>query len=106
MSTRFIRALRAVSLIEGVSYLLLLGVAMPMDRLGGMRWAVEYTGLTHGLLFILLWLMVAAAWAKGLPTKLSLIVMVASILPAGPFFVDHKLKAVEAGNSTAPTTTA
>ena len=95
------KTLRAVSLIEGVSYLLLLGVAMPMKYLGGMDWAVTYVGWAHGLLFILLWLMVAAAWAKGLPTQLSIIVLIASILPAGPFFVDGKLKAVET-TSAAP----
>jgi len=99
------RTLRAVSLIEGVSYLLLLLVAMPMKYVGGMPWAVSVIGMAHGLLFILLWLMVAAAWAKGLPTKLSIIVLIASILPAGPFFVDHKLKAAEAPPKP-PTTTA
>lgn len=96
MSVGLIKTLRAVSLIEGVSYLLLLFVAMPMKYAGGMAWAVSYVGMAHGLLFILLWLMVAAAWAKGLPTKLSVWTLIASILPAGPFFVEGKLKAFEA----------
>lgn len=99
MPSGLMRVLRAVSLIEGVSYLLLLLVAMPMKYFGGMPWAVSYVGMAHGLLFILLWLMVAVAWAKGLPTKLSIIVLIASILPAGPFFVDHKLKALDANDS-------
>ncbi|MEO0513739.1 MAG: DUF3817 domain-containing protein [Planctomycetota bacterium] len=99
------RVLRVVGLIEGVSYVLLLLVAMPMKYLGDMPWAVSYVGMAHGLLFILLWLLVAAAWAKGLPTKLSVIVLIASILPAGPFFVDHKLKAAEADSTAGPATT-
>ena len=90
------RVLRMVSLIEGVSTLLLFFVAMPMKYLGGMDWAVSYVGMTHGLLFILLWLLCAAAWAKGLPAKLTLTVMLAAIPPGGPFFMDHKLKRYEA----------
>ncbi|MEM1109437.1 MAG: DUF3817 domain-containing protein [Planctomycetota bacterium] len=86
------RVLRTMSLIEGVSTLVLFFVAMPMKYLGGMEWAVSYAGMTHGVLFILLWLLIAAAWAKGLPTKLSLIVALAAIPPGGPFFMDGKLK--------------
>lgn len=100
------RVLRAVSLIEGVSTLLLFFVAMPMKYLGGMDWAVSYVGMTHGLLFVLLWLLVAAAWAKGLPTKLSLAVMLAAIPPGGPFFMEGKLKRYQAESASAAGTTA
>ncbi len=103
MPTTFLRILRAVSLIEGVSYLLLLLVAMPMKYLGDLPWAVSVVGMAHGLLFIMLWLLVAAAWAKGLPTRLAAWTLVASILPAGPFFMDGKLKrySIESASSAA-----
>ncbi|MEM1028629.1 MAG: DUF3817 domain-containing protein [Planctomycetota bacterium] len=99
------RVLRVVSLIEGVSTLLLFFVAMPMKYVGGMDWAVSYVGMTHGLLFILLWLLCAAAWAKGLPTKLTLTVMLAAIPPGGPFFMEGKLKRYQTESATAPVPT-
>lgn len=84
--------LRMIGMAEGVSYLLLLGVAMPMKYLGDMPWAVQYTGWAHGLLFILLWIAAAVAWARGLPTKLAGLSLVASVLPFGPFVIDGELK--------------
>ncbi|MBB6430067.1 integral membrane protein [Algisphaera agarilytica] len=95
------RVLRTVGLIEGVSTLLLFCVAMPMKYKAGMDWAVSYVGMAHGLLFILLWLLCAAAWAKGLPTKLTLMTMIGAILPGGPFFMDFKLKRYETETAAA-----
>ena len=47
------RDLRAVALLEGASYLLLLGVAMPLKYLAGMPGAVRAVGSAHGGLFLL-----------------------------------------------------
>ena len=95
------RVLRTVGLIEGVSTVLLFFVAMPMKYIGDMPWAVSYVGMAHGLLFVLLWLLCAAAWAKGLPTKLTLMTMIGAILPGGPFYMDFKLKRYEAETAAA-----
>ena len=38
---------------EGVSYLLLLGIAMPLKYMWGMPQAVKITGTVHGVLFVL-----------------------------------------------------
>ena len=46
--------LRLVGKVEAVSYLLLLGVAMPLKYLAGQPLAVRIVGLAHGILFILL----------------------------------------------------
>lgn len=85
--------LRAVSLTEGVSYLLLLLVAMPLKYLWDLPLAVKYVGWAHGLLFIALGAMVLLAMLRAaLPFKLAVIVGIASLLPAGPFFADRLLK--------------
>jgi integral membrane protein len=85
--------LRAVSLTEGVSYLLLLLVAMPLKYLWDQPLAVKYTGWAHGVLFMALGaLVLLAMWRAALPFKLAVIVGIAALLPAGPFFADRLLK--------------
>ena len=44
--------LRAVGLAEGVSFLLLLGVAMPLKYAAGYPQAVRIVGWVHGLFFM------------------------------------------------------
>ena len=55
-----IERLRAVGKVEGVSFLVLLFIAMPLDRLAGVEEAVSIVGWIHGVLFMLfctvLWL--------------------------------------------------
>ena len=85
--------LRLVGLIEGSSYLLLLGVAMPLKYAAGMPEAVKYTGQIHGLLFVLYILLVLHAWAdKKLNLKWAFLASIAAVLPFGPFLIDGKLK--------------
>lgn len=43
---------RLVSLVEGVSLLILLLVAVPLRYYGGLHGPVWYVGWTHGLLFL------------------------------------------------------
>ncbi len=85
--------LRATSLTEGVSYVLLLFIAMPMKYGFGIDLAVTYVGWAHGALFIGLGFVALAAmiWAK-LPFKLACIVGIAALVPGGPFFIDSRLK--------------
>ncbi|MEM6459914.1 MAG: DUF3817 domain-containing protein [Planctomycetota bacterium] len=90
-----VRWLRVVGWCEAVSFLLLLGVAMPMKYLGGHEWAVHYAGWAHGLLFIALFLAAAWAWAKGLSGKLAALAMAAAVVPAGPFVIDGRLRRAE-----------
>ncbi|MEM7576449.1 MAG: DUF3817 domain-containing protein [Planctomycetota bacterium] len=85
--------LRVLSLLEGVSYLLLLGVAMPLKYLAEMPGAVHYVGWAHGVLFIALGLALLMAWWR-VPLGLGLCVgvFVAALLPFGPFVADRWLK--------------
>src|SRR5438552_3773981 len=48
-----LRRLRLVGYTEGVSFLVLLGIAMPLKYFAGMPLAVTIVGAIHGLLWIL-----------------------------------------------------
>jgi integral membrane protein len=84
--------LRVLAFLEGVSFLVLLGVGMPLKYAFGMPEANKIIGLVHGLLFVLYVLNVVQAkvefdwsWRK---TGLALL---ASIIPFGTFWADAKL---------------
>lgn len=87
---------RLVGMIEGVSFLVLLFVAMPLKYFAGMPHAVLYVGWIHGVLFMAYAAVAFTAWGNGhLPTKLLGLAALASVLPFGPFVIDHRLKSVE-----------
>lgn len=84
--------LRVVGLLEGISYLLLLGVAMPLKYVWGEPLAVRYVGMAHGVLFVLYLLaMVPVALDQRWSLKTVALGVLASILPGGPFVFDHKV---------------
>ena len=55
-----IQTLRILGNIEGISYLLLLGVAMPMKYYFEIPMAVKIVGMAHGVLFVAYFLLLAA----------------------------------------------
>jgi integral membrane protein len=84
--------LRLVGMLEGASFLLLLGVAMPLKYLAGMPLAVRIVGSAHGALFVAYMIVLALAARErrwGLDRVISL--GAASFLPFGPFFADRVL---------------
>jgi integral membrane protein len=84
--------LRVVGILEGTSYLTLLGIAMPLKYIAGKPEMVEVVGMAHGLLFITYCLLLAHAWTSKLLTmKWAAAGVVASVLPFGPFAFDRKL---------------
>ena len=79
-------------MIEGVSFILLMGIAMPLKYMANMPLAVKYTGWAHGILFLLLCWMIMQAWAeRHLSFKHSVITFIAALLPFGPFVIDRML---------------
>jgi len=84
--------LRVIGWWEGVSFLLLLGVAMPLKYFADWPLAVRYVGMAHGILFLLY---VAAAIQAALDHnwswKRTALVLAASLLPGGPFVVDARI---------------
>jgi len=87
---------RTVGKAEAISYLVLLGVAMPLKYLAGMPLAVKVVGWAHGALFVvfgvvLLQAMLALRWSIG---KAAL-VFAATLVPFGPFVIDRRLVEAE-----------
>ena len=60
----FVRALRHLAIIEGISTLVLFGIAMPLKYFAGMPLAVRIVGSLHGALFVALVLMLLLAIRK------------------------------------------
>lgn len=96
--------LRSVGLLEAVSYLLLLFIAMPLKYAWDMPLAVRIVGSAHGALFVLfciaLWrVLMTTNW----PFSRAVLVFIASLLPFVPFFIDRRMRtwAAEINPSTA-----
>lgn len=86
--------LRLVAFVEGLSYLVLLGVAMPLKYWAGMPLAVRIVGSLHGFLFVALMLLVLEGWrGRGKPFAWAVRIGIASVVPLGTFFLDRELAA-------------
>jgi len=84
---------RLIGLVEGVSFLLLLGVAMPLKYLADIPMAVKIAGWAHGVLFVALMVAVQrASEASNWGHKRPALIMLAAFLPFGPFLIDGSLK--------------
>ena len=93
---------RTVAKAEGVSFLILLFIAMPLKYGAGKPLAVRYVGWAHGVLFVLYilyglraardnrWTLSFCAWA-----------FIASLVPFGTFILDRRFTDSESG-SVAP----
>ena len=87
---------RITGFIEGISYLLLLFVAMPLKYMMGIAVATKIVGMAHGLLFIVfLIILMQAAQKHHFSAKDSAVFFIASLLPFGTFFTDKRLKELE-----------
>ena len=85
--------LRIASILDGISYLILLGIAMPLKYIAEMPMAVRIVGMTHGLLFIALcFCLLAVLLDKKLTFKWCVIVFACALIPFAPLFLDRKLR--------------
>ena len=101
MSTPLAR-LRLVGLLEGLSFLLLLGVAMPLKYVWGRPEAVSVVGRVHGGLFVLYALaLVHVKFARRWPIDRAMTALMAAVLPFGPFVLDRSLRREEAAERAA-----
>ena len=84
--------LRLVAILEGVSFLVLLLIAMPLKYLAGQPQAVRQVGIAHGLLFVLyVLLLIQQSIERGWSVKKVLLGFIASLVPLGTFWADKKL---------------
>ncbi|HSZ25649.1 MAG TPA: DUF3817 domain-containing protein [Cytophagaceae bacterium] len=88
---------RLIAFLEGVSFIILLFIAMPLKYMGGIPEPVRYIGMTHGVLFILyLNLLVHVMYALKWSIKKGIIAVLASFIPFGTFVLDAKMLKEEA----------
>ena len=86
-----LKSFRIIALLEGLSYILLLFVAVPIKYLGSDPSLVKMLGMPHGILFILyiimaFWIRPEMKWN----TKEFLMVLAASLIPFGTFYIDRR----------------
>jgi len=79
--------------IEGISYLILLFIAMPLKYFAGMPDAVRIVGMLHGVLFIAY--VIALAYCTnyyGWKIKRVLVAFLLSLVPFGTFFLEKTVR--------------
>ncbi len=85
--------LRIAGICEGISYLLLLGIAMPLKYLAGLPEMVEVVGWVHGILVITFVVALVIAWlVRRWSIVFAGLLFVAALVPFGPFIADRWLK--------------
>ncbi len=96
MFDKSIRNLRTIGILEGISFLVLLCIAMPLKYIWDLPLAVKYVGWAHGVLFILYIPAVFLA-RKAMQWNFFqvLVALAASLVPLGTFFLDRQLKKQE-----------
>lgn len=84
--------LRSIGLAESASFVLLLGVAMPLKYLADMPMAVTVVGWAHGVLFTLYCLCIAECWRReAWPFSRAVLAFIAAWLPLGPLVFDKRI---------------
>ena len=93
--------LRKAGIAEGISFLVLLGIAMPLKYIFHQPMAVKIFGWIHGILFVTF---LGLAWEVKTDRNRSLkwfaMAFLAAIIPTGTFFFDKKLKEEETISSS------
>lgn len=88
--------LRLVANLEGISFFVLLGIAMPLKYVMGLPEAVRVVGMLHGVLFVaFVFMLMSTSQEREWPWKRTLLAFVASLVPFGTFVLDRELKAEE-----------
>ncbi|CAM4347357.1 DUF3817 domain-containing protein [Gillisia limnaea] len=86
-----ISTFRWISILEGISFLVLLFLAMPLKYFFDLPQMVQIIGMAHGVLF-LAYIVGAVLMYSPLnwrPQTL-LIAIVCSVIPFGPFYIEKK----------------
>lgn len=93
VSNNTLNQFRKIAVAEGISYLVLVFIAMPFKYFMNMPQLVLYTGWVHGFLFVAYCILLLVCWVK---YKWSFWkatwAFVASLLPFGTFILDKQLR--------------
>ncbi|SDX17011.1 DUF3817 domain-containing protein [Aequorivita viscosa] len=86
-----VKAFRLISSLEAISFLVLLGIAMPLKYIWDMPQMVQSVGMAHGILFVLYVLGAIYMYKKLNWTLTQLIIAIlCSVVPFGPFYIERK----------------
>ncbi len=87
---------RLVAISEGISFIVLLFIAMPLKYIAGLPEAVKYVGWAHGLLFMLYILaLITVKINLNWDFEKTAVAFIASLLPFGTFVLDKSLRKYE-----------
>jgi integral membrane protein len=86
-----IKTLRVISYLEGISYILLLFIAVPTKYYANDPSLVKLLGMPHGLLFVAFVILSLVNSKKYNWSFIkTIVVLISSIVPFGTFYVDYK----------------
>ena len=95
MIRRLHHELRLAAIIEGITLLVLLFVAVPMKRVLGLAWATTAIGPVHGMAVVIYIALLCEALAAGLLTwRASSIAAIAAMIPFGTLVLARRRIAV------------
>ena len=82
---------RKIALLEGLSYIILLVIGVPLKYLFNNDWVVKLLGMPHGILFIAYIIFSLILYKKMKWSNLDFtIILSASLIPFGTFYIDRK----------------
>ena len=86
-----IKAFKIISILEAISFLVLLLIAMPLKYIWDTPEMVRIVGMAHGILFVMYIIGAYFMYEKlNWSFKTLAIVIFCSVLPFGPFYADKK----------------
>lgn len=86
-----IKRFKIIALLEGISFLVLLFIAMPLKYFADQPWMTKQVGMAHGLLFVLyVILVIEVKIALDWSFRKTFIALAASIVPFGTFCINDK----------------
>ena len=87
----FLKTFRIIAFLEGLSYLLLLFIAVPIKYFFENDMYVKLLGMPHGLLFVAyIFIAIYLGLNQDWSFRKKLIVLASSVIPFGTFYVDFK----------------
>ncbi len=82
---------RVVAILEGITYLMLFGLTMPLKYWAGIGEPNQYVGYAHGFLFIGYIALALVIWReRNWSRKVLVSLLLASLLPFGTFYLENR----------------
>ena len=87
-----LKKFRLINKIEGISFIILLFIAMPMKYSFGIPMATKVVGMLHGVLvFAFIYQIIEAKKEAGFTMKETALYFILSLIPFGSFYTDKLL---------------